>query len=70
MSLFCSADWPRRLALYFSRKREILQTDVNLIDANSVKKTDSQIKESLNSDCSTLPSNEILHYETIHKGKS
>ncbi|KAM0731318.1 Vitamin K-dependent gamma-carboxylase [Formica fusca] len=69
MSLFCSADWPRRLELYFSSKREILLTDVNLIGADSVKETDSQIKESLSSDCSALPSNEILHNETKHKEK-
>lgn len=69
MSLFCSADWPRKLELYFSSKREILLTDVNLIGADSVKETDSQIKESLSSDCSALPSNEILHNETKHKGK-
>lgn len=69
MSLFCSVDWPRRLGLYFSWKREILLTDVNLINANSVKETDSQIKKSLSSDCSALPSNEILLNETTHKGK-
>lgn len=67
MSLFCSADWPRRLRLYFSWKREILLTNVNLI-ANSVKETNSQIKESPSADCSTLPSNEILHNKTPHKG--
>lgn len=68
MSLFCSADWPRRLRLYFSWKREILLTNVNLI-ANSVKETNSQIKESPSADCSTLPSNEILHNKTPHKEK-
>ncbi|XP_070160958.1 vitamin K-dependent gamma-carboxylase [Polyergus mexicanus] len=69
MSLFCSADWPRRLEVYFSWKREILLTDVNLIGADSVKDTDSQIKESLSSNCSALPTNEILHNETMHKEK-
>ncbi|KMQ93598.1 vitamin k-dependent gamma-carboxylase [Lasius niger] len=33
----------------------------------NVKETDSQIKKSLSSDCSALPSNEILHNETTHK---
>lgn len=69
MSLFCSADWPRRLTHYFSWKQHILLSDVNLIDANSIKETNSQIKESLSSDCSTLPSNKISQYKTMHKGK-
>ncbi|EFN74492.1 Vitamin K-dependent gamma-carboxylase [Camponotus floridanus] len=68
MSLFCSADWPRRLTHYFSWKQQILLSDVNL-NVNSIKETDSQIKESLSSDCSALPSNKISQYKTMHKDK-
>jgi len=60
MPLFCRVDWPRRLGLYFRR---------NSIDANSVKETDNQAKESLKPNCLMLPSSEILHNETIHEGK-
>lgn len=69
MPLFCRVDWPRKLELYFSRMRKTSPANVDLIDANNVKKTDSQVKESLKSERSVLPSNEISQNETTPKGK-
>lgn len=68
MPLFCHVDWPRRLGLYFKWKQKILPINANSIDANNVKETDSQAKETLKSNL-ILPSNEILCNEAIHEGK-
>jgi hypothetical protein len=69
MPLFCRVDWPRRLGLYFNWMRRTSPINVDLIDANNMKKTDSQVKESLESERSVLPSNKISQNEATHKGK-
>lgn len=64
MPLFCRVDWPRRLGLYFKRKQKILSINASTIDANNVKETDSQAKESMKPNL-VSPSNEI----SCNKGK-
>ncbi|EGI61953.1 PREDICTED: vitamin K-dependent gamma-carboxylase [Acromyrmex echinatior] len=69
MPLFCRADWPRKLELYFGLKQKILPINANSIDVKSVKETDSQVKESVKPNYLKLSSNEIVSNETMHKEK-
>ncbi|EZA52552.1 hypothetical protein DMN91_005843 [Ooceraea biroi] len=70
MPLFCRVDWPRRLGSYFNWLRKTSPANIDLIDANNVKKTDSQVNESSGSEYSVLPSNETSQNETTHKEKT
>ncbi|XP_039307001.1 vitamin K-dependent gamma-carboxylase isoform X2 [Solenopsis invicta] len=69
MPLFCRVDWPRRFGLCFRWKQRIVSVNVNSIDANGLKETDSQAKETLKSNL-ILPSNEFLRNKEIHKKKT
>ncbi|XP_028048732.2 vitamin K-dependent gamma-carboxylase isoform X2 [Monomorium pharaonis] len=65
MPLFCRVDWPRRLGLYFKRKQKISPINTISSDANSVKETDGQAKETVK----CLLSNEILCNEAMREEK-
>lgn len=67
MPLFCRVDWPRRLGLYFRRKKKALSVNADSINGKNVEETDSQAKESPRSNCFVLPSNEISRNEGIHE---
>lgn len=69
MPLFCRVDWPRRFGLCFRWKQRIVSVNANSIDANGLKETDSQAKETLKSNL-ILPSNEFLRNKEIHKSNN
>ncbi|KAL6255246.1 hypothetical protein P5V15_013584 [Pogonomyrmex californicus] len=70
MPLFCHADWPRRLELYFKRRQKILLINTNSINTNSEKKTDNQEKEPSKSNLKSSLNDEILCNEAIFEEKA
>ncbi|KAL0099045.1 hypothetical protein PUN28_020235 [Cardiocondyla obscurior] len=67
MPLFCRADWPRRLGLYFKRSQKTLLVNVNSIDGNNVEEIDSQGNKFIKSPCLISPSNKISCNEVLYE---